>query len=102
MKTDIFSTAGGSNAIFDHLPHVQPKDIADGVMFALSAGPNVRVSVAIAIPLSSASDGNKKKKLLNSQILYVIFIWFLFLGGRGEDNPAAAQTVIYKNKQNDL
>ena len=44
VRTDIFNAAGGSDAIFDRFPHIQPKDIADGLMFALSAGPNVRVS----------------------------------------------------------
>lgn len=51
MRTEIFRAAGDSEAVFDHFPHVQPEDIADGVMFALSTGPNVRVSVPDIFPL---------------------------------------------------
>ncbi|XP_043269468.1 11-beta-hydroxysteroid dehydrogenase 1A-like [Venturia canescens] len=51
VRTEIFNAAGGSDVIFDRMPSIQAKDIADGVMYALSAAPFVRVDEVKITPL---------------------------------------------------
>ncbi|KAG8236611.1 hypothetical protein J437_LFUL017052 [Ladona fulva] len=50
VKTEIFEAAGGDPNIYQN-PHLQPKDIADCVIFALQCPPNVQIHELTVKPI---------------------------------------------------
>lgn len=49
VKTEMLDGSGAGPNAFDGIPHIQSEDIADALMFALSARGNVQVSPRIVI-----------------------------------------------------
>ncbi|KAK0157064.1 hypothetical protein PV328_011942 [Microctonus aethiopoides] len=51
VKTEILRHVGHGDEIFDHFPHLKSEQIADCVIFALSAPPGTQISQIVITPL---------------------------------------------------